>query len=336
MVEGRGHFLELQIKKLVSNRGHPWFWIGGITFTFVIAVMGMLLAIVPWIGLLGPMLLSIFLAVTYRQIIGYPRKIHVGIDFTTKKILRLAIILYGFNLNVEVILNDGLSMLIKGAVVIVVALIVTLLIAKWIKADRSLSLLLAVGTGVCGAAAIAAVAPIVGAKDEDAAMGVGIIAVTGTIFAAIYTIMFSFMQLDMNFYGSWVGLSLHEIAHVVAASAPAGEKGLAIALLAKLGRVFLLIPLLLVLVFWHNWKSKKEADALGVQAKLHFPWFLLGFVMTSLFGTFIEIPAHILSLLTKTSIFLLTAAMVGLGLNLTCAEALGHREFVMTKLYPSA
>jgi uncharacterized integral membrane protein (TIGR00698 family) len=317
LIEGSDVILEISPNKMTEKMGHSWYWVGGVGFTFAFAVAGINLAKVPWVGILGPMLISIFLAVIYRQVVGYPKKVRVGIDFTTKKILRLAIILYGFNLNVEVVLSEGLGMLGKGVIVIAMAILITMLMAKWLKADSSLSLLLAVGTGVCGAAAIAAVAPIVGAKDEETAMGVGIIALMGTLFAAVYTIMFAFMDLDIAAYGSWVGLSLHEIAHVVAASAPAGEDGLAIALLAKLGRVFLLIPLCFLLTYWFNRKSAKAESEEGVQAKTHFPWFLLGFIITSLIGTYYDVSDTLLNIMTKASTFLLTAAMVGLGLNVS-------------------
>jgi uncharacterized integral membrane protein (TIGR00698 family) len=292
--------------------------IGGIAFTAGVALLGMGLAKVPWIGMLGPMLLSIFIAVIYRQVAGYPVVLRPGIDFAAKKILRLAIILYGFKLNVNVIIQDGLPLLLKGILVIAIAIGVTMLVAKWIKADSSIALLLAVGTGICGAAAIAAVSPIAGAKEEDTAIGVGIIALTGTVFAAVYTLLYTLAGLDANSYGAWVGVSLHEIAHVVAASAPAGEGALAVALLAKLGRVCMLIPLCLLLTYWINRKrAKKGEDGDGVQAKAAFPWFLLGFVVTSLMGTYFHLPKELLQYLTTLSTFLLTAAMVGLGLNVS-------------------
>lgn len=294
-----------------------WRWIGGIAFTFAVAALGNGLAIIPGLAMIGPMLLSIFLAIIYRQAAGYPTVLRAGIDFVAKKILRLAIILYGFNLNVQVILSEGIGMLGKGVTVILLAIGVTMLMARWLKADKSLSLLLAVGTGVCGAAAIAAVAPIVKAKDEETAISVGIIALTGTVFAFVYTILFSFMGLDPLAYGTWVGLSLHEIAHVVAAAGPAGEDALAVALLAKLGRVFLLIPLCFLLTYWINRRAKKQDQSADVQAKASFPWFLIGFVLASLIGTYFEIPAQWLTWISAGSKFLLTAAMVGLGLNVS-------------------
>ncbi|TGU71773.1 putative sulfate exporter family transporter, partial [Mesorhizobium sp. M00.F.Ca.ET.186.01.1.1] len=143
-------------------------------------------------------------------------------------------------------------------------------------------LMLGVGTGVCGAAAIAAVSPIIQAKEEDTAIGVGIIALVGTIFAILYTVLRPFLPLSALDYGMWSGISLHEIAHVALAAAPAGQDGLAIGLLAKLGRVLLLVPLCFLLMFW-----MKRSGKLQGEAKVEFPWFLIGFLVMSLFGSYV-------------------------------------------------
>lgn len=153
-----------------------------------------------------------------------------------------------------------MPLLLRDIGTIVFTIVVTMLLAKWLKADFLLSLLLAIGTGVCGAAAIAAVSPIVKTKEEDTAIGVGIIALTGTVFALLYTVLRPFLPMTNIEYGIWSGVSLHEIAHVALAGAPAGEDGLAIALLAKLGRVFLLVPLCFILMYWMYKRTPNKSD----------------------------------------------------------------------------
>jgi len=283
----------------------------GVLFTFVIALIGMGLAKIPLISHLGSMVTAILLAIIFRQFFGYPETLRTGIQFSGKKILRYAIVLFGFRLNVEVIMQQGLGLLVKDVFSIVLAITITMLIAKWIKAEKSLSFMLAVGTGVCGAAAIAAVSPIINAKDDDTAIGVGIIALMGTIFTIIYTLLLPVLPLTNLQYGVWSGVSLHEIAHVAAAAAPAGPDALAIALLAKLGRVLLLVPLCFLLAYWMKRKDK------GTEAKVDVTWFLVGFIITSLSGTYSGIPQVILDNIAIFSSFLLTAAMVGLGLNVS-------------------
>src|SRR5690606_21607524 len=124
-----------------------------------------------------------------------------GIQFSSKQLLRFAIILYGLKLNISVILDQGLGLLVWDAVVIVFAISAMVWLGKWVKADRSITFLLGVGTGVCGAAAIAVVSSIMKSKEEDTAMSVGIIALMGTIFSVTYTILRPILPLSPVEYG---------------------------------------------------------------------------------------------------------------------------------------
>lgn len=294
-----------------------WLWMGGILFTFVIALLGLGLSKLPGFDRVGALACAIIIAVLYRQVAGYPEAIQGGIQFSAKKLLRFAIILYGLKLNIDVVFHDGLGLLVRDVGTIVFAIFVTVLLAKWLKADASLSLLLGVGTGVCGAAAIAAVSPIIKAKDEDTAIGVGIIALVGTVFAIGYTLLRPFLPLSGVDYGAWSGISLHEIAHVALAAEPGGEDALAIGLLAKLGRVFLLVPLCFILMYWMKRKGRTQAES-----KIEFPWFLIGFIVMSLFGsyvlgTIITVSPGTMDMIASLTTFILTMAMVGLGLNVS-------------------
>lgn len=296
-------------------------WLGGVSFTFLLATIGFVLSKVPGFNHVGPLACAIVVAVLYRQFWGYPYQIRKGIQFSSKQLLRFAIILYGLKLNIAVILNQGLGLLIRDIIVITFAILFTIWLGKRLKAESSLTLLLGVGTGVCGAAAIAAISPIVKAKEEDTAIGAGVIALVGTFFSIAYTIMRPFLPLSDIQYGVWSGTTLHEIAHVALAGAPAGPDGLAIALLAKLGRVLLLIPLSLILMYWMKRKNTGQSD----ETKIEFPWFLIGFILMSVFGSYVlgkSIPVtnEVLDQISFATTFLLSSAMVGLGLNVSLLE----------------
>lgn len=293
-------------------------WALGVLFTFALAWIGMTLAKQPGFSRFGAMICAILLAVVFRQLIGYPQRLRPGIQFSSRTLLRAAIVLFGFRLNLAIVLNEGLGLLLRDVGSVVGAVAITLLVAKWLKADSDMALMVGVGTGVCGAAAIAAVSPIIGAKEEDTALSVGIIALTGTLFTVVYTLLRPILPLSATQYGIWSGVSLHEIAHVVAAASPAGADALAIALLAKLGRVLLLIPLCFTLVWWLKTRGKQG------QAKVDFPWFLLGFIATSIIGSYLHVPKAWMTTFTTLSSFLLTAAMVGLGLNINL-KAIGGK-----------
>lgn len=295
-------------------------WLAGIFFTFAIAIVGFVMAKVPGLAYIGPLAIAIIIAVIYRQLFGYPEMIRSGIQYSSKKLLRYAIILYGLKLNMEVVFHQGMGLLVRDIGTIIFSILLTMWLAKKLKADFSLSLLLGIGTGICGAAAIAAVSPILKAKEEDTAIGAGIIALVGTVFSIGYILLKPFLDLTDIQYGIWSGISLHEIAHVALASAPAGQDALAVALLAKLGRVFLLVPLCFILIIWMKRTGKAQSDM-----KIEFPWFLIGFLVMSLFGSYvlgewIIVHESVLNNLSNITTLLLTMAMVGLGLNVNLKE----------------
>lgn len=296
--------------------------IGGIAFTFLLAAAGCGMSYLPGFHYAGQMACAILLAVAYRQFWGYPLPLQAGIRFVSKNLLRLAIILYGLKLNVLAIYQEGLGLLARDAAVVLFAVGGTMLVARWLRADLKLSLLLGIGTGICGAAAIAAVSPILRSKEEDTAVGAGLIALTGTVFAVAYTLLRPLLPLSDAQYGIWSGTSLHEIAHAALAASPAGQDALALALLAKLGRVFLLMPVCLAIVFIQRRVVRKTAGSASLpKTPLPFPWFLLGFAAMSLLGSsaigqqVMHSAPEAMNGLTVLTTFLLTMAMVGLGLN---------------------
>ncbi|WP_203364033.1 putative sulfate exporter family transporter [Bacillus sp. REN10] len=292
-------------------------WVGGIAFTFLIALLGYVLAHVPGFHYVGQLACAILIAVVYRQMFGYPEALRSGIAFSSKRLLRAAIILYGLKLNIATVFDEGAGLIVRDAGVIMFSIFMTMWLAKLFKADKRIALLLGVGTGVCGAAAIVAVAPIIKSKDEDTAISVGMIALMGTVFAVTYTILRPLLPLDAAQYGIWSGMSLHEIAHVALAAEPAGEEVLALALLAKLGRVFLLVPLCFILIYV---MKRKHQGSEEMDTKLEYPWFLVGFTLFSLLGSYVgghSIPVSetMMNAIVTFTTWLLTAAMVGLGLN---------------------
>ncbi|WP_406945344.1 YeiH family protein [Halobacillus sp. SY10] len=289
----------------------------GIGFTAIVAAVGFLLAMLPLLNQVGPLATAILLAVLYRHFFGYPESIRTGIHFSAKKLLRLAIILFGLKLNINVILQEGFPLLLKGTVVIVFAIGLMLFLAKLFNADRSMMALLGIGTGICGASAIAAVTPILKAKEEDTAISAGVISVVGTLFAIVYTLIRPLLPVDAEAYGMWAGISLHEVANVALAGEPAGDEGLGMALVAKLSRVFLLVPFSLLLIWFMKKKGTEES-----RSSIVFPWFLVGFILMSLFGSFVNgsvftMPSEAMNAISTLTSFILTMAMVGLGLSVS-------------------
>lgn len=297
-------------------------FIGGILFTLVIALMGFLLAKLPVFEYIGPLATAIIIAFIYRQIFGYPYKVASGIQFSSKILLRAAIILYGLKLNIDIVFSQGLTLLMQSVIVIAFSIGASFIFAKMIKADMTISMLVGVGTGVCGAAAIAAVAPILKSKDEDTAISIGIIALLGTVFSIGYIFIGPYLPLTFVEYGTWAGLSLHELAHVALAAEPAGVDALAMALLAKLSRVFLLVPLCFILILFIRRNGRGESVN-----KIPFPYFLIGFVLMSLLNSYvlgkhIPVDEKVMEGISALTSILLTMAMTALGLNINLKDTI--------------
>lgn len=235
-------------------------FIYGLLFTFIIAVISLLGSKLPFLDKIGALTIAILIAILYRHFKGYPEAYRSGIAFSSKRLLKLAIILYGLKLNIYDVIGKGSDLVLIDIGVILFSIGLMLLLNKYIKGDKNLILLLGIGTGVCGAAAIAAVSPILKSREKDSAISIGIVALIGTIFSLAYTVIYSIFTISPEVFGVWSGTSLHEIAHVILASDFSGQEALSMGLLGKLGRVFLLIPLSIILILIMRKKSHSENE----------------------------------------------------------------------------
>lgn len=302
-------------------------FISGILFTFIIALASYCLALLPIVSNVGALAVAIIISIIYRNTVGYPIGQQSGIQFSAKKLLRVAIILYGLKLNLYIIFNDGFILLIFGVFVITFSIIVMMLLNKIFKGNDNIAFLLAIGTGICGASAIAAISSILKSDEEDTAISVGLIALIGTAFALLYSFLYPLLSLGDTVYGIWSGISLHEIAQVVLAAGVGNEESMAFALLAKLSRVFLLIPVSFIIFYIVQKKSHAEG-----KAKVDIPYFLFGFLAFAVLNTFVTIPENILALSDHVARFLMIMAMVGLGLNVSLQTLLSKATKPMVAL----
>jgi uncharacterized integral membrane protein (TIGR00698 family) len=293
--------------------------IQGVTLTLVLAIVAGQIVRLPFFSIMGVMIVSILLGMTWKSLMGVQITMNPGIAFSSKKLLRVGIILMGLRLNLTQIAEAGFSIILIDAIVITFTLIVMLSLGKMLKVQKHLSALIAVGTAVCGAAAIVAVAPLIKSKKEYTALAVACIAILGTVGAIFYIFLYPFLGWDDYSYGVVVGATLHELAHVIAAAVPGGDVSGETAILVKLGRVALLIPVAFVMeyLFTRNKQKTKEKKAFK---DLPIPWFILGFLLMSVINTVGWISSSITSLLILVSVYLLSMAMAGLGLSINFSD----------------
>ncbi|SEC01454.1 YeiH family protein [Paenibacillus sp. GP183] len=302
----------------------------GIALTVTLAVLAGRIAEAPFFSIMGIMVISIMLGVVWKSVMDVPADAGIGITFSSKFLLRAGIILMGIRLNFTQILKAGLSVVLIDIIVIVFTLAFIIFLGKWLKVDKTLVALIAVGSAVCGAAAIVAVAPLIGAKKEQTAISVACIAILGTLGAVVYIFLYPYLGLDPYSYGVFAGSTLHELAHVIAAGVPGGIVGSDIAILVKLGRVALLIPVALVLGYLYR---SGEPTVTGKKSlkNLPVPWFIFGFLAMSLVNSTGLLPDSVTKFLIAASIFLMSIAMAGLGLsiNITDFKKVGRNTIVV-------
>lgn len=288
-------------------------WVQGLGLTLVLTLLARQLTGLPLLSIMGTMVIAILLGIAWRIVMEIPLAASQGISFAAKNILKLGVALMGIRLDINVLLASGHKVILLDILVIAFTITFFWWIGRRLSLTKRMASLIGVGTAVCGASAIAAVAPLIEADDDEIALSVAVIAVLGTLEALAYIIIHPVLHLSPYAYGVLTGSTLHEVGHVVAAAMVGGKASAEIAILVKLGRVALLIPVALIIGCLFNRKPMASGDRCRKQ--LPVPWFVLGFLGFSLVNSLNLLAPVVEEFILKVSIFLLTMAMAGLGLN---------------------
>ncbi len=301
--------------------------------TLVCSVCGSLLAGLPYLAVLGALVISLILGMccqVARPAVEYAKP---GIALISNKFLRAGIILLGFKLDLIALAQAGVKTIALACVVVAGTIFLAYHLARRFGVDKHLAILTASGTGICGAAAVMGIASQLPSSEKDATrhaenkvVAVAIIAILGTLFTLADIAVGPALGMSATQFGVMAGASLHEIAHAVAAGGVGGGESLDIAIITKLSRVLLLAPAAIIIGVWYR---KSEGNANQGKGKVPIPWFMAGFVAASVFGTFAPLPQEALDALVKLSYLLLGMAMAALGMtvNFRVLLATGRNAF---------
>lgn len=246
-----------------------------------------------------------------------------GVVISRQTILRLGVVLYGFRLTLQDIVHVGWA----GVLIDLVMLASTFLVAyhlgtRLLKLDRSASMLVGAGGAICGAAAVLATEPIVRGKPEQVSVAVAGVVVFGTISMFLYPLLAGLNDLwhvipgGPAQFGIYIGSSVHEVAQVVAAGRQVGPDVAGPAVIAKMVRVLMLAPFLVVLAAWMRARAQAAAPASGAAERPPaVPAFAFVFVGTVLVNSLGLLPQPLLAGITLLDTFLLAMAMGALGLS---------------------
>ena len=316
--------------------------INGIIFVALVAAAATYIAgLKPVLALgISPLVVGIVIGIFYANTLHnkFPAEWESGIVFSGKKILRFAIVFYGFRITFQQIAEVGL----QGFMVSLLMLSTTMIIGIWLgtkmfKMDRDTSILTAAGASVCGAAAVLATEPVLKAEEYKTAVAVSMVVLFGTISMFLYPVLYAaiiepatgFLHMDPSTFGMYVGGTIHEVAQVVAvpASIPGASETMAnTAVIVKMTRVIMIAPMLIVLGLILGFLAKKSGGE-GGKLKLVIPWFAVYFVgmagLNSLIHSYtLTAPADVASMIHDAigninviDTFLLTMAMTALGMG---------------------
>jgi len=311
----------------------------GILFVAIFAAAATYIAELGPIKALGlsPLVIGIVIGIFYANTLHNqtPKAWQSGITFSGKKILRFAIVLYGFRITFQQIAEVGMD----GFLVSLIMLSTTLILGSWLGTkifgmEKDTSILTASGAAVCGAAAVLATEPVLKAEEYKTAIAVSMVVLFGTISMFLYPVLYTtmienatgFFHMTAREFGIYVGGTIHEVAQVVAvpASVPSAPTEMAdAAVIVKMTRVIMIAPMLIVLGLYLAWSTKKEGGELSGKTKLVIPWFAVYFIMVAGFNSFHLLPLNIVDIINEVDTFLLTMAMTALGMGTIFAKFKG-------------
>lgn len=242
-----------------------------------------------------------------------------GIKFTSKKILKFAIILLGASLNIRTVLTVGKFSLTVMLFTLATCFGLGAWIGKLLGLNWKTSSLINAGTGICGGSAIAAIAPVIEAKDQDIAYGMSATFLFDTVMVVVFPLLGRFLGLSDAAFGLWAGTAVNDTSSVVATGYAFSEAAGDFATMVKLTRTLSIIPAVLIFAAIHlHLKKKQNADAhtaVKVSVKSIFPWFILGFLAMSLLTSLGFLPVGLTLAMKSLSKFLMVAALAAIGLN---------------------
>lgn len=289
-----------------------------------IVLAGLAAAASLWVaGLLtgvSALIIAIVLGVLVRNLRLLPAWAAPGVSWTAKHVLRAGVVLLGLQLSIPAVLELGVGGLAVVLVTVPVTFAGTLLVGRLMRVPSTMTLLVATGFAICGAAAVAAMSAVAdpdGEHEEDTATAIALVTLYGTVALAVLPVLVGVLGWSDRAAGLWIGASVHEVAQVVAAGGAVSAVALAVATVTKLGRVVLLAPLVAGVGLVLRRRAVREGTAvIGLGHRRRppvLPLFVAGFLVAVVVRSTDVLPDVVLSHAQTLTTVLLTAAMFALG-----------------------
>ena len=281
------------------------------------------------IHLIGGAVIAMFLGMLINHFVGKNKWLAPGLKFTSKKVLKFAIILLGLSLNITQVLEVGQKSLLVMVFTLATCFGGGYFIGKALGLNWKLSNLISAGTGICGGSAIAAIAPTIDAEDSDVAYALSATFLFDMAMIVLFPIMGRALGMGDEAFGIWAGTAVNDTSSVVATGYAFSEGAGDYATMVKLTRTLSIIPTVLAFALIQLRLKKKEGAAAGqagdtlranFSLRKIFPWFILGFLAMSVVASVFTIPADVVSGTKTVSKFLMVCALAAIGLNTSFAS----------------
>lgn len=291
----------------------------GLALTLALGGAGYLIA--GWPALARWQLSALTVAIVLGMVVGnafgtrLPGSLAPGVVFSQQKLLRLGIILYGLRITFQDIAAIGVAGLAVDVVIVVGTLVLgTVAGRRLFGLEADTALLTAGGSAVCGAAAVLAMERVVRPDPGKVAMAVATVVLFGTLDIFVYPLLFPFLDMTAHQFGMFTGATVHEVAQVVAVGEAISPETADSAVIVKLTRVMLLVPVLLFL----GWRGTGQKGAGSARASI--PWFAVLFVVVAGINSLVPPQGALRDGLLLIDTIALAAAMAALGLETRVAK----------------
>ncbi len=285
----------------------------------ILFIVFILICLTPFVSPPVALAIGLFAALTFGN--PFPAQTKKA----TKILLQASVVLLGFGMNLTEVVKAGKQGILFTIATIFGTLVVGFLIGRLLKVKEKTSSLISAGTAICGGSAIAAVAPVIAADDEEISVSLGTIFILNSIALFLFPLIGHALNLSQNQFGIWSAIAIHDTSSVVGAAQSYGAEALAIATTVKLARALWIAPIALLFSFLYRGKNEKKA-------KIAVPYFILFFLLATVIRTYAppEIPPSLFEsfvLLAKKGLTI-TLFLIGASLSRETLKKVGIRPLV--------
>ncbi|MEG1016277.1 MAG: putative sulfate exporter family transporter, partial [Oscillospiraceae bacterium] len=290
----------------------------------VLAITGILAVLAKFLGkltndIIGASVIALIIGMAIHPLIKNVSLLKPGLNFVSSKMLKFGIILTGATLSLADLAKTGSKALIMICCVFVIAFGLGELLKRLLHLNWKLSSLMSIGTAICGGTAIAAVAPVIDADDSDVAYSISLTFLFDMVVVILLPIIGHMAGLTDANFGLWAGTAVNDTSSVVAAGYAFSDAAGMVAVVVKLARTLMIVPMVVIFSIIAAKKRKADNGAQTVNKKGSvlkiFPWFVVGFVVLAALGSIIDIPSNISAIIGKSSKFVMIMALGAIGMK---------------------